>query len=260
MLRRETRDATAWLTLDRPEKLNAIPRDFWPELTAAVGELAADESVRVVVIHGAGRCFSVGGDIEDFAGIGGPTDRRDYMREALGAFRALDELPKPVIAAVHGYALGGGCELTMVCDVVVADETARFGTPEVGVGLIPGPGIVRGGAHLNLHWIKYMVLTGLPLDAEEARLAGLVNFVVGSGEHLAEAGRLADTMARRSPLAQAVGKAFLGRGGWENQQYAAEAIALLQGADDFVEGVAAFEEQRQPSFGSPRAAAETGDG
>ncbi len=250
MLSREDRDGIAWLRLDRPEKLNAMPRPFWGELTAALEALAGDDSVAVVVIHGAGKAFSVGGDIEDFGEIGGTLDRRAYMREALGAYRALDELPKPVIAAVHGNALGGGCELTMVCDVVVADETARFGTPESAVGLVPGPGIVRGGSHVNQHWMKYMVLSGLPLDAEQARLAGLVNFVVPAGEHLAEAERIATAMAARSPLAQAVGKAYLNRANWSGAPYAAEAVVLLQGADDFAEGIASFTERRPAQFPS----------
>jgi enoyl-CoA hydratase/carnithine racemase len=248
MLTTEIRGSTAWLLLDRPEKLNAMPRGFFAELSEAMATLAADDRVRVVVFSGAGRCFSVGGDIEDFANIGGVADRRAYMATALGAYRAVDELPKPTIAAVHGHAMGGGCELTMVCDVVVADATARFGTPEAGVGLVPGPGIVRGLSHANLHWMKYLVLTGLPIDAEQARLAGLVNTVVAEGEHLAEAQRLADVMATRSPLAQSVGKAFLNRGAWDDQGYAAEAIALLQGAEDFAEGIAAFAERRAPAF------------
>jgi enoyl-CoA hydratase/carnithine racemase len=250
MLTREDKAGVAWLKLDRAEKLNAMPRSMWSELSAAMADLSEDATVAAVVFHGAGKCFSVGGDIEDFGNIGGTTDRRAYMREALGAFRAVDELPKPTVAAVHGNALGGGCELTMVCDIVVADETARFGTPEANVGLVPGPGLVRGRSHVNLHWMKYLVLTGLPIGAEEARLAGLANFVVPAGEHLAEAERIATAIAARSPLAQAVGKGFLNRGAWTDQQYAGEAIVLLQGAADFTEGIAAFEERREPRFPS----------
>jgi enoyl-CoA hydratase/carnithine racemase len=249
VLTKEIRGATAWLTLDRPDKLNAMPRSFYAELRETAAELEADDAVRVVVFHGAGKGFSVGGDIEDFGRIPeGVAPRRAYMREALGAFRAIDELPKPVIAAVHGHALGGGCELTMVCDIVVADETARFGTPEAGVGLIPGPGAVRGLSHVNLHWMKYMIMTGLPLSAEEARLAGLVNTVVPAGEHLAEAERLADVIASRSPLAVSVGKGVLNRGAWESQEQVAESIALLQVGEDFAEGIAAFTERRPPAF------------
>jgi enoyl-CoA hydratase/carnithine racemase len=249
MIKTEIRDGVARLTLDRPDKLNAMPRSFYNELRAMAAELEADTGVKVVVIHGAGKCFSVGGDIEDFGNIPeGVAARRAYMREALNGFRAWDELGKPVIAAVHGHALGGGCELTMVCDIVVADETARFGTPEAGVGLVPGPGMVRGLSHVNLHWMKYMVLTGLPLSAEEARLAGLVNIVVGAGEHLAEAERLAGIIASRSPLATSVAKSILGKGAWETQAQVAESIALLQVGEDFAEGIAAFKERRPPEF------------
>ena len=240
--------AVAWAVLDRPDKLNAMARDFWPELHAVVERAAADPRVRVLAFRGEGRCFSVGGDIASFGELGDAADRRAYVGEALGAYRAVEALAKPTIAAVHGHALGGGCELTMVCDIVVADETARFGTPEAGVGLVPGPGMVRGLAHVNLHWMKYMVLTGLPLSAEEARLAGLVNTVVGAGEHLAEAERLAGIVASRSPLATSVGKSILGKGAWETQQQVAESIALLQVGEDFAEGVAAFKERRAPEF------------
>jgi enoyl-CoA hydratase/carnithine racemase len=244
MLTRETRGATAWLTLDRPDKLNAMARDFWAELLETARELEADDAVRVAVFHGAGRCFSVGGDIEDFGNIGGVADRRAYMREALGAFRALEQLPKPVIAAVHGHALGGGCELTMACDIVVADETAQFGLPEAAIGLVPGLGVVRGLSQANLHWMKYLVMTGLPITADEAAAAGLVNRVVPAGGHVAEAERLADTIASRSPLALAAGKEILSRGIWEGYEYAVAALALLQGSDDFQEGIAAFANRR----------------
>jgi enoyl-CoA hydratase/carnithine racemase len=244
MLSRENRGATAWLTLDRPDKLNAMPRSFWGELTQAMEEIEADDAIRAVVFCGAGRCFSVGGDIEDFGAIGGVADRRAYMREALGAYKRLEHLPKPTIAAVHGHALGGGCELTLVCDIVIADETARFGTPEAAVGLVPGLGVVRGLAQTNNHWMKYMVLTGLPIDANQALTAGLVNRVVPPGEHLQAAQELAETIATRSPLALAVGKEILNRNSWEGYQYAVEAISLLQGADDFKEGIAAFTNRR----------------
>jgi enoyl-CoA hydratase len=244
MLSRENRGATAWLTLDRPDKLNAMPRSFWGELVRAMEDIEADDAIRAVVFCGAGRCFSVGGDIEDFGAIGGVADRRAYMREALGAYKRVEQLPKPTIAAVHGHALGGGCELTLVCDIVIADETARFGTPEAAVGLVPGLGVVRGLAQANNHWMKYMVLTGLPIDAQQALTAGLVNRVVPEGEHLQAAQELAETIATRSPLALAVGKEILNRNSWEGYQYAVEAISLLQGADDFKEGIAAFTDRK----------------
>jgi enoyl-CoA hydratase/carnithine racemase len=248
MLEMRLEGAIAWCMLDRPDQLNAMPRSFWPELRDAAAATQRDPAIRVVVFHGAGPAFSVGGDIEDFKKIGDLADRREYMREAQSAYRAVERLTKPTIAAVHGHASGGGCELTLVCDIVVADETAMFSTPEASVGLVPGIGVVRGRAQCNLHWMKYMVMTGLPLSAGEARLAGLVNTVVPAGQHLIEAQRLADAIASRSPLALAVGKELLDRGSEEGYAYAAEAIALLQGAEDFAEGISAFTERRSPVF------------
>ncbi len=221
---------------------------FWAELREALAAAREDDDVRVVVFHGAGPCFSVGGDIEGFGGLADTAERRAYVEDALGALRLVEELPKPTIAAVHGYALGGGCELTMVCDIVVADETARFGTPESAVGLVPGLAVVRGRAHAGLHWLKYLALTGEQLDAHDARLAGLVNVVTPSGGHLAKAEGLAATMAQRSPLALAVAKRILGRGSDEGYAYATEAVALLQGSADHAEGVAAFSARRPPTF------------
>jgi enoyl-CoA hydratase/carnithine racemase len=248
MISYEVRGTVAWLTLDRPEKLNAMTRDFFTELEGRVTEADSDPTVRVLVFHGAGKCFSVGGDIEGFGELGGAGDRRAYVQEALRSYRAVEEISKPTIAAVHGHALGGGCELTMVCDLVVADETARFGTPETGVGLFPGPGVVRGRANLTLHTLKYMIFTGHALDAGQALAAGLVNEVVPAGEHLAKAEEWAGQISQKSPLALASAKALLSAEGWERYPHVVDAIAMLQGSDDFAEGIAAFEERRPPRF------------
>lgn len=248
MLTLAVEDQIAWATLDRPEKLKAMPRSFWPELEDVLDRAERDPEVRALVFSGGGRCFSVGGDIGGFGELGDAGDRRAYVREAHGALRPVEAMPKPTIAAVHGAALGGGCELTMVCDIVVADETASFGTPECGVGLVPGLGLVRGLAHLNLHWMKYMVPTGESLDAQEAKLAGLVNRVTPAGEHLAEARRLATLIASRGPLALAVGKRALGRDADEGYGHALEAISFLMGSEDQAEGIAAFKERREPRF------------
>jgi enoyl-CoA hydratase/carnithine racemase len=248
MLSVEIRDSIASVTLNRPEKLNAMPRSFWGELTEAMQRLAADDSVRVVVFAGAGRCFSVGGDIEDFGNLTTTADRRTYASEAMVAFQAVENLPKPTIAAVHGHALGGGCELTFVCDIVVADETARFGMPETAVGLVPGLGVVRGPAHVNMHWMKYLILTGLDIGAEEARLAGIVTSVVPAGRHLDEAERLARVAVTRSPVAQAAAKNFLGRNAHDGYAHTIEMVAVLQGTDDHAEGIAAFADRRDPVF------------
>jgi enoyl-CoA hydratase/carnithine racemase len=238
----------AYAMLDRPDKLNAMTREFWGELVALLARLESDPEIRVVVFHGAGRCFSVGGDIDGFGELTHAGDRRAYLKEAIGALEALDRFSKPTIAAVHGHALGGGCELTLVSDIVVADATARFGTPEAMVGLVPGPAVARGLAHVNLHWMKYMIFTGEALDAESARLAGLVNLVTPEGEHVAMAQSLAERIAARAPLALELGKALLGASAPSAWTHAIDGVGYLQGTDDFREGIAAFEERRAPRF------------
>lgn len=248
MLRYGVRGSAAWLTIDRPEKLNAMTRAFFGELRERLATADADPAVRSVVIEGSGPCFSVGGDIEGFGELTGPADRRTYVQEAIRAFRAVEECSKPTIASVHGHALGGGCELTLVCDLVVADTTARFGLPETSVGLLPGPGVVRGRSHLTLHGLKYLIFTGAVLDAEAAQRAGLVNEIVPAGEHSARAAELAGTIAARSPLALATAKALLSADGWERLPHAVDAVAMLQGSEDVAEGIAAFTEKRAPVF------------
>src|SRR3954453_5887305 len=233
MLEYRTDGPIAFATLSRADKLNAMTREFWAELRETLQRADADDAVRVLVFHGDGRCFSVGGDIAAFGALPGRAANRPYLTEAIGALRAVEAFSKPTIAAIHGHALGGGCELSLVCDIVIADETARFGTPEAGVGLVPGAGLARGLAHVNLHWMKFLVLTGEVIDAQEARLAGLVNRVTPPGEHLAAAEALARTIATRAPLALAVGKQFLNRRYEQAYEHAIDAVGYLQGTRDF---------------------------
>lgn len=248
MLRYDVRDHIAWVLLDRAEKLNAMDRAFWVELRDVCDRAASDSDVRVVVFHGAGRCFSVGGDISTFAGLDDAAARRSFSDECLRTLRMVEELPKPTLAAVHGYAFGGGCELTMVCDIVVADSTAVFATPEAAVGLFPGLGVVRGRAHAGLHWMKYLAFTGERLSAQDARMAGLVTVLTPEGGHVAEAARLAASVAAKAPLALAVAKRILQRGNEDGYDWSTEAVAMLHGTADQAEGVSAFLERRPPRF------------
>ncbi|MBN9622577.1 MAG: enoyl-CoA hydratase/isomerase family protein [Actinobacteria bacterium] len=248
MLRYKKEDSVAWLTLDRPEQLNAMTRDFWPELVAGLQKADADDEVRAVILNGNGRAFCTGGDIVGFGELGDAGDRRAYLREAFGAMRMLESFRKPTIAAVHGYCVAGGCELTMMCDLVIADETLKIGVAEIAVGLTPGPGLGRGSSHANLHWMKYMVMTGDTLDAEEARIAGLVNKVTPAGDHLAVAEKLARKLAGQAPLALEVGKKALNRQYEEHFDHAMDAVSFLQSTEDFREGIAAFAEKRDRRF------------
>jgi enoyl-CoA hydratase/carnithine racemase len=248
MLRYRTDGPIAWAELDRPEKLNAMTRSVWQELRETLARAQDDSGVRVLIFHGAGTSFCVGGDIVAFGDLIDAADKRAYLNDAVGALESVERFSKPTIAAVHGYCMGGGCELTIACDIVIADSTARFATPEAAVGLFPGPGVARGAAHVNLHWLKFMVFTGEQLCAEEARLAGLVNRVTPEGEHLLAAEAIARTISERAPLALSVGKQVINRRYGEGYQHAIDAVAYLQGTDDFAEGIEAFQQRRQPQF------------
>lgn len=241
-------DHVAIVTLDRPDKLNSLTYAFWTDLQDLLADAADDDEVRVLVVHGAGDNFSAGGDIEGFGDLDDIPARRTYQELAFEAYRAFENFPKPTIAAVHGYALGGGCELTMVTDLVVCDTTAQFGTPEASVGLMPGLGVVRGRANTNLHWLKQMIFTGERLSADQALQAGLVTKVVEAGTHLAEARRWADKVAAKPTVALQVAKRILNRGSGEGYEYSVEATALLHSTHDQAEGVAAFKERRAPRF------------
>jgi enoyl-CoA hydratase len=238
----------AWLKLSRPEKLNALTRGFWDDLRQTLAVIADDDAIRVVILHGEGKAFCAGADIEGFGELAGSADRRAFMRECLTSLQVLETFPKPTIAAVHGYVTGGGVELAMMTDIVVADETATFALPEAAVGVVPGLALVRGLDYLNLHWLKYMMFTGDKMDAARAQHIGLVNDVVVAGGHLAAAEALARRIATRAPLALAVGKAVIQRHADEGYGHAIEALALLQGSDDLTEGVAAFKARREPLF------------
>lgn len=248
MLRYQVERGVAWVVLNRPDKLNAMAKSFWAELVEVLDRAEADDEVRALIFRGEGRCFSVGGDIESFGGMGTVRARREFSAECLDALRHVERFTKPTIAAVHGYAFGGGCELTMVCDLVVTDATAVFATPEVGVGLFPGLAVVRGRAHTSTHWLKYLAFTGERLDAEGARMAGLVNVVTEEGGHVAEAGRLDSLIAEKAPLALAMAKRVIDRGSEDGYAHSIDAIAMLHGSSDQAEGVSAFFDRRRPQF------------
>jgi enoyl-CoA hydratase/carnithine racemase len=245
MIQFECRDGIGWLLLDRPEKLNAMAPSFWDDLPATMAAADADDEVRVVVVHGAGKCFSVGADIAAFADArGGDDASREFAAKAIGSLIAVEQARTPTIAAVHGYALGGGCELTLVCDLVVADETAEFGLPEAAIGLVPGLGLLRARAHMNLHWLKYMILTGRRLDAHHALIAGLVQEVVPAGEHLAEAERWGRLIAQMPPAGIAGAKEFFREEATARVEEAVTLVSQLQHGDAVDAGIAKFSRRR----------------
>jgi enoyl-CoA hydratase len=242
-----------WLTVSRPEKLNALNREVLSELELAVAEARDDAGVRVVVLTGAGdKAFVAGADIAEFVGLT-PAAAQELAARGQRLFGAIEGMSKPVLAAVNGFALGGGCELALACHLRVAASTARFGQPEVKLGLIPGyggtqrlPRLVGPGRALEL------LLTGAMIDAPTALAWGLVNRVVEPAALRATAQQLAEQILAVSPAAvgrclQAVrdgGGLPLERG----LQVEAMQFGLCFASEDMREGTAAFLEKRPASF------------
>jgi enoyl-CoA hydratase len=248
----ERRGPVAFLVVNRPEKLNALNVATRLEILTAFEQLRNDRTIRVVVVTGAGsKAFIAGADISEFAGKSA-LEQREIMR-ASRAFDVMEEFPKPVIAMINGYALGGGCELAMACDIRIASSRARLGQPEIKLGLIPGgggtqrlPRLVGEGKAMEL------ILTGDMIDADEALRLGLVNRVVPPEELEAPTMELANRIAEMSPVALMAAKqavknaARLGlRAGLEAE---IDLFALTFSSQDKEEGVRAFLEKRKPDF------------
>lgn len=252
LVRRETTGHVAVITLDRPAALNALSAALMAELTAALKEADADDDVRAIVLTGSDRAFCAGADISQIQAIGqGEVLSRDgFAREPFGT---LATAHTPVIAAVRGLALGGGCELVLACDLAVAGESARFGVPEVSLGVLPG----AGGTQRLVHAIgkakaMKMLLTGDPITAHEALCAGLVSDVVPDVETVATALAIATRIARNSPravaLAQDSARAAHDLPLHQGLAYERRNFFLTLGSEDQREGVAAFLEKRRPRF------------
>jgi enoyl-CoA hydratase len=248
----EVADRVATLTISRPDKLNALNDATIAELGAAFDELRLRDDVAGVVITGAGRAFVAGADIGELSAQT-PVIAKARSRGGQDVFRRIETSPKPVIAAVNGFALGGGCELAMACHIRVASENAKFGQPEVKLGLTPGYGgtqrlarLVGKGRALEL------LLTGDMIDAAEAFRIGLVNRVVPAGELLAVARELMDRILSNGPLAVALCLEAVDRGlGMaldDGLVLEANHFGVLAATEDMREGTTAFIEKRQPRF------------
>lgn len=245
-------DGIAVVTLNRPDKLNALNEAVRQRLMEVVDELATDDRVRVVVLHGAGeKAFVAGADIAEFASRTVNEQREVYLRRRV--YDALASFPKPVLAAIHGYCLGGGSELALACDVRIADRTARFSQAEIRIGLIPGAGGTQRLARLvGPGQTLRMALTGDMIEAEEAHRMGLVEFLVDEGEHLEKALEVAGRMARWSPVSlrlikQSV-KAAMETPLSAGLELEKELFLAAFGSEDGQEGVEAFMEKRKPRF------------
>jgi enoyl-CoA hydratase len=243
----------ARVTINRPDKLNALNGAVLRDLGEAADAVARDVGIRAVILTGAGsKAFVAGADIAELT-TQGPMDGKARAQAGQAIFRAFEHLNKPVIAAVNGFALGGGCELAMACHLRVASDTAKFGQPEVKLGLLPGyggtvrlPRIVGKGRALEL------LLTGAIIDAAEALRIGLVNRVVPAERLMDEAEALARSIMDQGPLAvRSVLEAV--DAGYEMSQADALLLestlfGLLSSTDDMREGTRAFLEKRKPAF------------
>jgi enoyl-CoA hydratase len=243
----------ALLTVNRPKVLNALNMQTLDELRRAILDLKRDDSIRVVILTGAGeKSFVAGADINELA-TQTPTSGRDHAMSGQHILDLIEHMGKPVIAAINGFALGGGCELAMACTIRLAADTARLGQPEINLGIIPGyAGTQRLARLVGRGRALEILLTGDMLSAQEAHRLGLVNRVVPAAELMAEAKKLAATLAAKAPIAMRYILDAVHRGldmpFAEAQTFEATLFGLVASTDDMREGTKAFLEKRKADF------------
>ena len=249
----EREGAMAWITFNHPKALNALTVQTFEGLHALLDELEGDASVGVLLLTGAGeKAFVAGGDIGFLADLDAE-GARQFALQAQRLFERIEAFPKPVIAVINGYALGGGCELAMACDLRIAAESAKFGQPEVKLGIIPGfAGTQRLARLVGKGKAKELIFTGEMITAPEAQRIGLVNQVVADADLLAAARATAERMLDKSPSAIALAKEAI-ENGLEMEfvrasRYEADLFALCFTTDDCREGIRAFLEKRPAKF------------
>jgi len=251
LVRTDVSESIATLIIDRPEVRNALDLDTVAAVREALGRLETDASVGVVIITGAGEsAFVSGADINDIRERG-----RDEGLAAINSslFAEIERFPRPTIAAVNGYALGGGCELALACDIRIASDTAKFGQPELGLGIIPGAGATQRLPRLvGMGRAKHMILTGDVIDAKQALEIGLVSAIAPAGQLQLRARELAKKILRQGPLAARLAKIALNASARVDMDSGllieTLAQALCYSSEDKREGTTAFLEKRKAKF------------
>ncbi len=250
----EIDDSVATITLNRPDKLNALSPELVDELYDALSRADTDDSVRVIIITGGDNVFAAGADLGAMDAATPDVTQALKLRFAeRNPFDYIERIGKPVIAAIAGYALGGGCELAMCCDFRIAADTAKFGQPEIRVGLIPGAGGTQRLPRLiGMTKAKQLIMLGENIGAEEAERLGLVNAVIPAESLADEANKLAQKLVARPPFGLRLSKLVMNMGADKDLQTALalerEAFAMLFATEDQKEGVRAFNEKRKPNF------------
>jgi enoyl-CoA hydratase len=251
MIRTEVSESIATLTIDRPEVKNALDLETVGGIRQALQALAGDAAVGVLIITGGGEsAFVSGADINDIRARG-----RDEGLAAINSslFAEIERFPRPTIAAINGYALGGGCELALACDIRIASDTAKFGQPELGLGIIPGAGATqRLPRIIGMGRAKHLILTGDIVDAKQALDIGLVSAITPPGQLQIRAREMAKKILRQGPLAARLAKVALNASARVDMDSGllieTLAQALCYSSDDKIEGTSAFLEKRKPKF------------
>lgn len=246
-LRYEVGEGIAYVTFNRTEKLNAANVEMFEELSRVMAEIERDGEVRVGILTGQGKAFCAGVDIEsfDFRRV---VTGYEFIKSCMRAFRSVEEVSKPIIAAVNGYAFGFGLEIGLSCDITIASERATFGLAEIKHGVLPAITATRGLEILGRKAVAYLAMTGDTIDAEEARRLGLVNKVVSAEKLTEEAVATAKRIQRNAPLALEAVKRILNR---NNEIHFKDVINFMPGifmTEDLREGMKAFLEKRRANF------------
>ena len=252
MLKKEVNEGLAIVTIDRPEALNALNNALLSELKDMFTELRDDEAVRAVILTGAGKAFVAGADIAAMNAMT-PIEGREMMVLGHSLMDLIEDMEKPVIAAVNGFALGGGCELSMACDIRIASEKAKFGQPETGLGIIPGfGGTQRLPRLVGRSMAKYLLFTSDVIGADRALEIGLVEFVVPAESLMEEAEKIARKIMANGPIAVGLVKKAVNKGYdlpiREATSLEIELETVAFATEDKTEGMTAFQEKRDKHF------------